>query len=141
MPREPFLKRHIYSLMVNLKAKIMKTVKITRIILMVLLVGFISTLSTFAASPAAAASARNIRQKFVEAVQNPDDLINAPTTGQVEVLFTVNDDGTLNIKKLESDNDEAANYVKEKITSLNYSDSGNPYNQYYKVKFRFQREE
>ena len=126
--------------MVNLKTKVMKTIKLNRIVLVVLLVGFISTF-TFAASPAAAASARNIRQKFVEAVQNPDDLINAPTTGQVEVLFTVNDDGTLNIKKLESDNDEAANYVKEKITSLNYSDSGNPYNQYYKVKFRFQKEE
>ncbi len=119
----------------------MKTIKIIRILLIVMLAGFISTLSTFAASPAAAASARNIRQKFVEAVQNPDDMINVPTNGEVEVLFTVNDDGTLNIRKLNSDNEEAANYVKEKITNLNYSDSGNPYNQYYKIKFRFQKEE
>ena len=118
----------------------MKTINLTRAFIIVLLAGFISSLSGYAASPAAAASARNIRQKFIEAVQNPEDLTNAPTSGEVEILFTVNDDGPLNIKKMDATNDDAANYVTKKINSLNYSDSGHPFNQYYRVKFHFQED-
>ncbi|MGA3013217.1 MAG: hypothetical protein ABSD71_04180 [Bacteroidales bacterium] len=56
----------------------------------------------------------------------------------MEILFTVNDDGTLNIKKMDATDDNAANYVTKKITSMNYSDSSHPFNQYYRVKFHFQ---
>jgi hypothetical protein len=124
----------------TLKTNDMKTINLTRAIIIVLLAGFISSFSSYAASPAAAASARNIRQKFIEAVQNPDDLIKAPTSGEVEILFTVNDDGTLNIKKMDATNDDAADYVTKKITNLNYGDSGHPFNQYYSVKFHFQED-
>lgn len=125
--------------MVNQKTKNMKTINVTRVILIILLVGFISTFSTYAASPAAV-SANNIRQKFILAVQNPENMANVPTSGQVEVTFTVNDDGTVNIKKLDSNNDNAAKYVKDKITNLTCNEFTHPYNQYYKVKFLFQQD-
>ena len=117
----------------------MKTINVTRIIVITLLVGFISTFSAYAESPAAI-SAKNIRQKFIQALQNQEDLTTIPTSGEVEVLFTVGDDGTIDIKKLKATNDEIANYVKEKIINVPCQDFVYPYNQYYKVKFRFQQD-
>jgi hypothetical protein len=101
-----------------------------------LLFGFISILSTYAASPAAIA-AKNVRQKFVEAVMNAEDKSDLPTSGEVEVLFTITDEGTVDIKKLKSTNEEIEKYVKEKIISVPCNDFVHPFNQYYKVKFIF----
>lgn len=117
----------------------MKTINVTRILVIALLVGFISTFSAYAESPAAI-SARNIRQKFVQAVQNPEDLSTIPASGEATVLFTVKDDGTVDIKKLEATNDEVANYVKDKISAVPCQDIMNLYNQYYKVKFTFRQD-
>jgi len=117
----------------------MKTINVTRIIVIALLVGFISTFSTYAESPAAI-SAKNIRQIFVQAVQNPEDLVNISTSGEVEVLFTVNDDGNIDIKKIKATNEEIANYVKEKISNVPCKDFVHPYNQYYKIKFQFNQD-
>jgi hypothetical protein len=121
------------------KKKNMKTINVTRILVIALLVGFISTFSAYAESPAAI-SARNIRQKFVQAVQNPEDLSTIPASGEATVLFTVKDDGTVDIKKLEATNDEVANYVKDKISAVPCQDIMNLYNQYYKVKFTFRQD-
>lgn len=114
----------------------MKTIKVTRIIAITLLLGFISIFSSYAESPAAI-SAKNIRQKFVQAVMNADDKSDLPTSGEVEVLFTVSDEGTVEIKKLKSTSDEIATYVKEKIINIPCNDFSHPFNQYYKVKFIF----
>ena len=117
----------------------MKTIRVTRIFVIAMLFGFVSVFTASAESPAAI-SAKNIRQKFVQAVQNPEDMSTIPTTGEVEVVFTVKDDGTVDIKKLQADNDDAASYVKEKITNVFCQDIYHPVNQYYKVKFRFQQD-
>ena len=115
----------------------MKTIKVTRVIVITLLIGFISILSTYAASPAAI-SAKNIREKFVQAVMNAEDNSNLPTSGEVEVLFTVTDEGKIDIKKMKSTNEEIENYVKEKIVTVPCNDFSHPFNQYYKVRFIFQ---
>jgi hypothetical protein len=117
----------------------MKTINISRLVIIALLVGFISTFSSYASSPAAV-SAKNIREKFVNAVMNPDDQTNVPTTGEVDVVFTVNDDGTVYIKKLKASNDDAAKYVKDKIEELTLNDFVHPYNQVYKIKFKFEQD-
>ena len=59
----------------------MKTINISRLVIIALLVGFISTFSSYAESPAAI-SAKNIRQKFVQAVMNPEDQSTVPTPGK-----------------------------------------------------------
>ena len=107
--------------------------------MVILLAGFMSVLSVHASSPAAV-SAKNIRQKFVNAVMNPSDNSTVPTKGEVEVLFTVMDDGKIDIKKIKSTNEDATKYVKEKVSDLTCSEFTHPYNQYYKVKFRFQED-
>lgn len=118
----------------------MKTLNLTRVIVIALFVGFISTFSTYAESPAAI-SAKNIRQKFVQAVQNPEDISTMPTSGVVEVLFSITDDGNVEIQNIKGSNKEAMSYVKEKITNVPCKDFVHPYDQYYKVKFRFQEQD
>ena len=117
----------------------MKTINVARILVIAILVGFISTFSSYAESPAAI-SAKNIRQKFVQAVMNPEDQSNIPTSGEVEVLFIINDEGNVDIKKLKTTNEETANYVKEKISNVPCKDFVHPYNQYYKIKFQFNQD-
>jgi len=116
----------------------MKTINLTRIFAIALLLGFISTFSSYAASPAAV-SAKNIRQKFSETFQNLEDRDNIPASGTVTVLFTVSDEGTIDIKKLEATSDEAANFVKENISKVPCQDNVYPYHQFYRVKIRFDR--
>ena len=115
----------------------MKTINLTWIIVIALIIGFFSTFNANAAGPAAV-TAKNIRQKFVQAVINPEDQSNVPTSGEVEVLFTLNDEGTIDIKNIKSTNEETANYVKEKISNIPCKDFVHPFNQYYKIKFRFE---
>ncbi len=116
----------------------MKTINVTRIFIITLLVGFISTFSSYAASPAAV-SAKNIKQKFIETFQNLEDRDNIPTSGVVTVLFMVSDEGTIDIKKLEADNDEVANFVKDNISKVPCKDNIYPNHQLYRVKFRFDK--
>ncbi|MCX6246972.1 MAG: hypothetical protein NTW10_04495 [Bacteroidetes bacterium] len=114
----------------------MKTTIVTRTILIALLVGFISVISAYAASPAAI-SAKNIRQKLVEAVMNPEDMTTLPSTGEAEVLFKLNDEGTIDIRKIDATNEDIASFVKTTMANVPCKDFVHPYNQYYKVKFRF----
>jgi hypothetical protein len=116
----------------------MKTINVTRIFIIALLVGFLSTFSAYAESPAAI-SAKNIRQKFVEAVMNPEDMLSVPSSGEVEVLFKINDEGNVDMKDVKTTNKEAAKYVTEKINDVTCQNFVHPYNQYYKIKFTFRK--
>jgi hypothetical protein len=123
---------------IHLKKKIMKTINVTRVFVIALIFGFISIFTVNAAGPAAV-TAKNIKQKFAEVILNSEDQENVPASGVVVVLFTVTDDGKIDIKKLESTNDEAENFVKNKITNIPCKDFIYPNNQLYKVKFRFDK--
>ena len=115
----------------------MKAIRLSRIFLVILLTGFIATSVTFAASPAAM-TAMNLRQKFVQAIQYPETAVESSPVGEVEVLFTLNDDGSVNIKSIKATNDELAKYVKDKLSALApCEECVSPFNQYYKVKFVF----
>ena len=114
----------------------MKTNIVIRIFVLALIVGLISTFSSYAASPAAV-TAKSIQQKFAEAFQNTEDRENVPTEGIVVVVFTVTDEGKLEIKKLESTNEEASNYVTQKMAGIPCQDNVYPYHHLYKVKFHF----
>jgi hypothetical protein len=119
----------------------MKTNNLIKIIVIALFVVFSSIFSVYAASPAAAAAGKAIRQRFVSAVTNPDELQNILRDAEVEVLFTINEDGTINIKKIEGNDDDVSAFVKEKISVIPCKDFVFPNNQYYRVKFRFETEQ
>jgi hypothetical protein len=115
----------------------MKTIKVIRFLVCVYLIGFISTCTLYASSPAAVA-AKDIRQKIVKEVWSDNNEEDFPSEGTVVVLFTVNDEGKIDIKKLESTNTEAENFVTKKISSLSCKDNIYPYHQVYRVKFQFE---
>jgi hypothetical protein len=117
----------------------MKSIKTRRIMLIVLLAGILAVPGVQAASPAAMA-AKNIRQKFVEVVRNPADLQNILVGGEVEVLFTVSEEGKIDIKRLEGSNKEIEDFVRDKISSIPCNEYIFPFNQHYKVKFRFEED-
>lgn len=116
----------------------MKTINVTRVIIIALMIGFISAFTVNAASPAAV-TAKKIRQKIAEVVLNPEDHDNIPASGSVVVLFTVSDEGKIEIKKLESNNDEAEKYVRNRISNIPCKDFVFPNHQLYTVKFLFDR--
>jgi hypothetical protein len=114
----------------------MKTINVTRIIVIALIVGFISTFSSYAKSPAAMA-AQKVQQKISDVVQNMEDPENTPSSGTVVIVFTFNDEGKIEIKKIDSNNDEAENFVVKKISTITYKNFVDPYHKLYKIKFRF----
>jgi hypothetical protein len=113
----------------------MKTNKITKIIILTMILGIISVSQIFAAGPAAV-TARNIREKIVDLIYN-GDLENLPSEGTVVVLFTVTDEGKIEIKNVKSTDNDAENFVVNKITSISAKDNVNPSHQVYRVKFQF----
>ena len=114
----------------------MKTINVTRIIIITLIVGFISTFSTYAKSPAAMA-AQKVQQKISDVVRNLDDPGDAPTSGIVVIVFSVNDEGKIEIKKIDSNNEAAENFVVKKISNFTYKNFPDPYHKLYKIKFSF----
>jgi hypothetical protein len=115
----------------------MKAIKLSQTFFVALFIGLFSISATYAASPAAV-TAMNLRQKFVQLVQYPETAVKSALVGEVEVVFTLNDDGSVNVKSITSSNDELAKYVKDKITeTAPCSECVSPFNQYYKVKFVF----
>jgi hypothetical protein len=115
----------------------MKTKNVKRIIAIALFVGLFSAFSVHAASPAAV-TAKNIRQKFGEVFQNVNDRQNVPVRGIVVVIFSINEDGRLEIRKLESTDEEAANFVREKLSTIASREFSYPSNHLYRVRFSFE---
>jgi hypothetical protein len=116
----------------------MKTLNITRILIIALLVGFVSTFTTYAKSPAAV-TAKNIQQKFTEVFQNTTDQEEIPTAGTVVITFSINDDGKVEFKKIDSNNDDAENFVVKNISKIPCQAYTYPYHQVYRLKFRFDK--
>jgi hypothetical protein len=53
------------------------------------------------------------------------------------VLFTVNEDGTINIKKISTSDKVIADGVKEQLSKVCCKGIKTPFNQYYKVSITF----
>jgi hypothetical protein len=114
----------------------MKTNIKTKMLFIAFAAMILFTMTTYAAGPVSIA-AQNIRQTLVKAVEQPKDIETLPVTGEVVVLFTVSDEGNIEIKKLDATNEEIAAFIKEKMASLQLREFVHPYNQYFRVKFRF----
>ncbi len=58
------------------------------------------------------------------------------TTNITRITFRVNDEGKIEVKKIESINEEAENFVKKKISNTPCKATVYPYDQLNKIKFR-----
>ncbi|MCX6243447.1 MAG: hypothetical protein NTU98_01975 [Bacteroidetes bacterium] len=113
----------------------MKTTMLTRTLMIALFLAILSA-TTYAAGPVAL-SAKNLRQKLVETFQQTENQPGFPTSGVVEILFTLSDDGKIEVEQFNATNDKIAGYVKKKIASVEMNDFFHPYNQHYRIKLTF----
>jgi len=118
----------------------MKTNKLKRIFFLTMILGFGAIFSSYASGPAppAVITAKSIREKISDKFQDPSISENVPESGIVVVLFTVDKNGKIDIKKLDATTDEAATYVRDGLSTISCKDNVYPYNHVYKVRFSFE---
>jgi outer membrane biosynthesis protein TonB len=85
----------------------------------------------------AISSSKEIRKIITKSIKYPDFGYKKDMYGDVEITFTVSEEGTIDIKKISSENDELKNYVKEQISNITIKDVSHPVNQKYSVKLAF----
>jgi outer membrane biosynthesis protein TonB len=102
------------------------------VMLVVLFTAFLSV-SASAAYP----STKCIRDILKESVKYPDRFINEASTGEVVVVFTITDDGRIDIKSVKSTSEELEKYVREQLASTCCKNVISPYNQHYRITFKF----
>jgi len=101
----------------------------------ILLVLFTS-LTCFAGKPSVS-PAENIRNVIIGSVKHPVDVQKHKLTGSVDVLFSVKENGKLDIKKIMTDEDSIANCIKEQLSKITIKDANLSKGQFYKVKISF----
>ena len=104
-----------------------------RILALVVLTGlFILAQGAYAVKPAV----QNIREKMTESVKYPDFSFKTGY-GEVEIQFTLTPEGKIEIKKIKSTDAKLSEYVQEQVSKICCADVISPYQQHYKIKFRF----
>jgi hypothetical protein len=111
----------------------MKTISKIAILLVIPALILLSSGMASAANPAA----KCIREVLKEAVKYPDCLMKKGSVGDVVVVFTLSDEGKIQVKSVKTSCPELAEYVKEKLSNTSCSEVISPYNQHYMVTFKF----
>jgi hypothetical protein len=114
----------------------MKTLKFIPALLIATMFILFTGFSSYAIKPAIA-PAEHIQKVISESLKYPQQALRNANTGSVDVLFTINDDGQLVIKKMSTDNKEIAEDVRVQLSKICCKDIKTPFNQYYKVTISF----
>lgn len=113
----------------------MKTINIAKTLLLV--TGMFLITSIGYAGKTAKDPATDIRQAIQQTVKFPSLSNRDCCTGTVDVLFTVKADGTLDIKKINSDNDRIVKEVKDQLAKVSCADLKCPSYQLYSIQITF----
>ena len=114
----------------------MKAINLTRILLLGMGMLILSTTGTFAGKTAKP-PVKDIRSTIQESIKFPDLSYRDCYTGTVDVIFTVTDDGKIDIKKIDSDNTRIINEVKEQLSKISCGDLKCPPYQRYSIQITF----
>ena len=114
----------------------MKTTKIIRIFSFVTMFVLLSAISTNAAKPALT-PADHIQKIIKESIIYPEQALKNCCSGSVDVYFTVNEDGKINIERMYGDTEEMEQAVKEQLSTICCKGIKTPYNEHYKVTISF----
>ena len=114
----------------------MKTVKSFQTFVIILMLILISGISSYAGKTAIA-SAVHIRKVLKESVKYPEQAVKKCCTGSVDVIFTVDDAGKIQIKKTFAENPELEKMVKEQLSSINCKGIESPSTQQFRVTIAF----
>jgi hypothetical protein len=117
----------------------MKTVKLIRTLFIILMMICISAISTFATTPEIA-PALHLQKVIKEGLKYPERAVQKCCTGKVDVEFTIDEFGKINIKNMSTDNTDIAQDVKLQLAKINCKDVNAPSYQLYKITITFKLE-
>ena len=111
----------------------MKKINILKLMFIAFLAGFISTQSTFAALPLNS-KAESLNKILKEKIKVPQDEFNKCCEGTAEIIFVVDEQGKIDVKKVLSNDGVFAERVKEQFSKIDCKEVQCPYNQHYRIK-------
>jgi hypothetical protein len=86
---------------------------------------------------AAVASSVKIKKLITDAVKYPDWGYKKGVHGDVEITFTVSEDGAVQLKTITSKSDELKDYVTRELEKITIKDVIHQINQQYKMTLKF----
>ena len=114
----------------------MKTTNLIRFFSVILMLFCMSAISSYAAKPEIT-PAVHIQKVIQDGLRYPERAIKNCCTGSVDVTFTIDENGKIDIKKLSTDNKDIAEGVKEQLAKINCKEANSPSYQLYKVTISF----
>jgi len=126
----------IKKIKLNLNFTTMKATKIISLFSIVTMFVLFTGISAIAASPSLTA-ADNVQKIIKESIKYTEQAVRESYTGTVEIFFTVDEDGKINIEKTFADNAEIEKMVKEQLATICCKGVKTPYNEHYKITISF----
>ena len=103
------------------------------LLLAIMATGVLMTDNLYAFTP----PAKSIREILIQNVPYPGYQAKNPANGEVEVVFTLSDEGKVQVKSIKGSSPYLENYVKEALSGICCTGVVSPYNQHYRVTFTF----
>ena len=114
----------------------MKTFNSIRIFFFTLMLICISGISSYAIKPDIT-PVLHIQKVIKEGVKYPEHAVKNCCTGTVNVIFAIDENGKIDIKKMSTDNKEIADEVKTQLSKINCKEAHAPFYQLYKITISF----
>ncbi len=111
----------------------MKNLNILNLVCIAFLAGFISIQSTFAAGPLTN-NAETLNKIISEKIIVPQDEFKKCCEGTADVIFVVDEQGKIDVKKVLSNDGVFAERVKEQFSKIDCKEVRFPYNQHFRIK-------
>jgi hypothetical protein len=117
----------------------MKTIKVLSSLFTISLIGIILSMNTYAKNPSKEypEHAKQVKQLLEKTVKFPDCGMKKTGHGEAVVIFSIADDGKIQIDEISANCKELDSYIREQLTGLFFNNIIHPFNQHYRVKFTF----
>ena len=119
----------------KMEGQTMKPTNALKLILPFIVLLFVAVQSFSAIVPKE--TVNTIQTALQEQVKHPGYSVVKDNSCCADVLFTITPKGTLIVKRIITDNDAIADYLKEKLGSLSFGKMKSPVDQLYRVKISF----
>jgi hypothetical protein len=114
----------------------MKTTRLIRPFFLIMLLVCISGISSYALEPIVT-PAQQLQKVISEGIKYPEQAVKNCCTGAVDVLFTVTEDGKINILKMNSENSHVEKMVKDQLSTICCKGVKVPTYESYKIRITF----
>ena len=114
----------------------MKTMKVIPTMFFAMMFIFLTGFSSRANTPSMA-PALYIQEVIKENLKYPEKAIKNSYSGSVDVIFTIDEDGKINIKNTFADNPDIEKILKEQLSAVCCKGIKTSYDELYKVRITF----